>query len=339
MSFPKELNGSHSYLAQHLTPEVWESLQGLETSLGFKVQDLISTGIKNPDSSVGLYLPDQESFALFAPLVEPVIVSCHKRPIPNEQPFDFPIESDLQDLQDGRILSTRIRVARNLTDFPLPSGLKAFERLEVEALVREACLELTGELKGDYVSVVDLSPEAQDKMRAEHLLFQEPDRFLIDGKIANDWPQGRGVFSNQDHSFMVWVNEEDHLRIMALVDGGALKKAARILATGLKALDEKLGFMKDDRLGYLASCPSNLGTGMRASVHAQLPIMAANLDQTKKMAVELGLQVRGSAGEHSDVDQATLDISNQHRLGLSELEILQTLSLGIKEILKAEEKG
>ena len=111
------------------------------------------------------------------------------------------------------------------------------------------------------------------------------------------------------------------------------------MSTGLKALDEKLGFMKDDRLGYLASCPSNLGTGMRASVHVQLPKLAATLDQTKKIAVELGLQVRGTSGEHSDVAQATLDVSNQHRLGLSELDILQSLSGGIKEILKLEEKG
>jgi creatine kinase/arginine kinase len=107
------------------------------------------------------------------------------------------------------ILSTRIRVGRNLKDFPLGPGITKAQRDEVEKQVTTGLSNLKGELEGKYYPLAGMDKQTQQQLIADHFLFKEGDRFLEACGLNRDWPAGRGIFHNKEKTFLVWVNEED----------------------------------------------------------------------------------------------------------------------------------
>merc|ERR1719330_208048 len=116
-----------------------------------------------------------------------------------------------------------------------------------------------------------MSPEEHQKLVADHLMFGTCDRYLIDAGACQHWPTGRGVYLNKDRTFVVWVGEEDHLRIISIQTGSDLASVFRRLGHAVSVLETKLTFARSPSLGFLTYCPSNLGTTLRASVHISLP--------------------------------------------------------------------
>ena len=114
------------------------------------------------------------------------------------------------------IKSTRIRVGRNLAGFPLGPGVSREQRLEVEQKVVEACNKFDGELAGKYYSLGSMSEADRKQLIEDHFLFKEGDRFLEACGLNREWPEGRGIFHNNDKTFLVWINEEDQLRIISM---------------------------------------------------------------------------------------------------------------------------
>ena len=159
------------------------------------------------------------------------------------------------------------------------------------------------------------------------------DPYLSSAGIASAWPHGRGMYVSNSGDFIVWVGEEDHLRIMSIRTGGDLAALFNRLHGGL---DELAGlipeFAHSPNYGYLTSCPTNLGTAMRASLHLPLPAVIENddnLEAVKQMASKYGLSVRGAGGEHTGSGKGgILDISPSARLGVTENEIMQRLFNG-----------
>ena len=122
--------------------------------------------------------------------------------------------------------------------------------------------------------------------------------------MERDWPEGRGIFHNKDKTFLTWVNEEDQLRIISMQSGGDVRAVFDRLARGIKAVGDSVKaesgkeFMLDPKYGYIHSCPTNLGTGMRASVHVDLPGWTKEgLKTLQDRCEELHLQPRGTRGE------------------------------------------
>ena len=122
--------------------------------------------------------------------------------------------------------------------------------------------------------------------------------------MERDWPEGRGIFHNKDKTFLTWVNEEDQLRIISMQNGGDVRAVFDRLARGIKAVGDSVkaesgkDFMLDPKYGYIHSCPTNLGTGMRASVHVDLPGWTKEgLKSLQERCEELHLQPRGTRGE------------------------------------------
>ena len=122
--------------------------------------------------------------------------------------------------------------------------------------------------------------------------------------MERDWPEGRGIFHNKDKTFLVWVNEEDQLRIISMQKGGDVKDVFERLARGIKAVGDSVkaeygkDFLISPKFGYIHSCPTNLGTGMRASVHVDLPGWTKDsIDALKARCDGMGLQPRGTRGE------------------------------------------
>ena len=161
--------------------------------------------------------------------------------------------------------------------------------------------------------------------------------------MERDWPEGRGIFHNDAKTFLMWVNEEDQTRIISMEKGGDVKGVFARLARGIKAVGDcvKAESGKDyalsEQYGYIHSCPTNLGTGMRASVHVDLPGWTKySVDKLKARCEELHLQPRGTRGESGGQTGHTYDISNKHRLGYSEVELVQKMIDGVNTLWKED---
>merc|ERR1719174_2671083 len=146
--------------------------------------------------------------------------------------------------------------------------------------------------------------EEEDKMREDHFLFQEPDStLLLASGMGRHWPEGRGIFANDAKNFLVWTNEEDHTRIISMEMGSDIRGVFERFVLAVNMVEEVVsqegyGFMHNDHLGYILVCPSNLGTGLRASVMLKIPLVSARPD-FKQICAGMRLQARGGAGVDS----------------------------------------
>merc|ERR1712151_168764 len=168
------------------------------------------------------------------------------------------------------------------------------------------------------------------------------DSYLAAAGIASDWPYGRGCYVSGGKQFVIWVGEEDHLRIMCMKKGAILNEVFDRLKAAVDVVESKIdgGCAKSPNLGVVTSCPTNIGTGMRASVHIKIPNLTR--DGTDKKAKEicspLGLSVRGLGGEHTPIGaDGTVDLSPSARFNIKEKEIIVALYKGADNVKKAED--
>lgn len=118
--------------------------------------------------------------------------------------------------EDAMINSTRIRVARNFADYPLGTNISAADRREIERKVTEALSKFDGDLKGKYYSLGKMTEDERKSLIADHFLFKGGDKYLESCGLEREWPEARGIFHNEAKNFLVWVNEEDALRIISM---------------------------------------------------------------------------------------------------------------------------
>lgn len=242
------------------------------------------------------------------------------------------------DPEGHHILSTRIRVARNLSGAPLGAAINRKQRHAVTQKIVAALLSLEGQLAGRYYPLENMREEDKTRLIDDHFLFKQGDRFLEAAGLNRDWPEDRGIYHNREKTFLVWVNEEDQLRIISMEQGGDIGSVFCRLAEAIDILDGKLSFLFDQRLGYLTSCPTNLGTAMRASFHIRLPKLARHEQLLQSLADQYQLQIRGVHGEHSEGKEGVYDISNRRRLGISEAGCISDLTSGITALINKESK-
>ena len=176
------------------------------------------------------------------------------------------------------IKSTRIRVGRNLDGYPLGPGITNEQRVQIEKSVVQALQSFTGDLAGTYYPLNSMTEAQRKQLIEDHFLFKEGDRFLEAVGLNRDWPNGRGIFHNKDKTFLVWVNEEDQLRIISMQNGADLKTVFDRLCRACAHIEKVAKFSHDNHLGYITSCPTNLGTALRASVHIFLPNLGKKMD-------------------------------------------------------------
>jgi creatine kinase len=253
-------------------------------------------------------------------------------------------------------LSMRVRVGRNLAAFNLPGAMDREERIKFEKTMLKAFDSLVnnpaygGQVyslspdHGEGVANPNLISEAKyNELVKAHVMFKDmaADPYLKSAGIANDWPYGRGCYVSEDQEFIIWFGEEDQLRIMCMKKGTKLNEVFDRLREALKVVEsiDGIEFATSKKYGYVTSCPSNLGTGMRASVHVKLPNLTS--DGTDKKAKEvckpLGLSVRGTGGEHTPIGKdGTVDISPSSRLFIKEAEIIEKLYEGLKLLMDKE---
>lgn len=224
------------------------------------------------------------------------------------------------------VLSTRIRLARNVAGLPFSPKMSAED---ADTLWEKAVS--AAERMGGYLTPQKLGEWdhiTRQCMVEDHLLSRE----LVQKSTAC------GVLLSTDRRVSVMVNEEDHLRIQAVVAGfdpaGALDLANRVD----DALEETLPFAFDPEWGYLTACPTNMGTGLRVSVMAHLPALTRmrQIQQLVQSLTKIGLTVRGLYGEGTEASGAVYQISNQITLGVSEAEILEKVTAAMNQVIKLE---
>jgi len=156
--------------------------------------------------------------------------------------------------------------------------------------------------------------------------------------LERDWPEARGIFHNNSKTFLVWVNEEDQLRIISMQKGSNILEVFKRLSVASTKIEEKAKFANDEHLGYISNCPTNLGTGLRASVHINLPKLMNRKDLFESIAAKYYVQIRGIHGEHTETNDGVFDISNLRRLGRNEVQLVQDMYDGVKALIAAEKK-
>ena len=347
LSGPEAINGlpyfpagTKSILCKCLTPDVWEKCKDKKDKFGFTFKQAIFSGAKWTNSGVGIYAGSHDSYYAFAPLFDKVIVDYH-----GHGKNDKHLSSmDVNQLkcppfprdEDKMINSTRIRVARNLAAYPLGTQISRRDRIAVEELVTTALSKFTGDLKGKYYSLPKMTEDEKKQLIADHFLFKGGDKYLESCGLERDWPEARGIYHNDAKTFLVWVNEEDQLRIISMQKGSDIGQVFSRLSKAANLIENEAKFANDEHLGYISTCPTNLGTGLRASVHINLPKLMKNPDLHQSIADKYQVQIRGIHGEHTETDDGVFDISNLRRLGRNEVELVQDMYDGVKAMIKAE---
>merc|ERR1719435_917886 len=316
----------HSLVAKHVTKEKWDALKDIKTKTsGFTLAKAIACAVTFNNQHCGIYAGDWDSYKDFAPVFDPLIQEYHGISASAKHTSDMEV-SKIQ----GNVVS----------DAPVHST-----RIRVEALMKNAIKNFPGDLAGEYYPLTGMSESVRQQLVDDHFLFVSGDRNLTVAGMERDWPEGRGIFHNAAKTFLIWVNEEDQLRIISMENGGNVKAVFERLSRGIKAVQEAVkkesgkDFCLDAKYGYVHSCPTNLGTGMRASVHIDLPGWTKHsIDKLKARCEELHLQPRGTRGESGGQTGHTYDISNKHRLRYSEVQLVQKMIDGVNKLWEEEKK-
>ncbi len=226
------------------------------------------------------------------------------------------------------VVSSRVRLARNLRQIPFLPQASPREKSEAADLIRSRVMGTAFREAGWYVEM-----EALDEVDQAYLI----ERHLISRELANGEGK-RGVAFDRQEVASVMVNEEDHLRMQAILPGFDLDGAWRAMETLDRLLEGELDFAFSPQFGYLTACPTNVGTGMRASAMLHLPalVMTKQIEKVFQAVSKINLAVRGAYGEGTQASGDFYQISNQVSLGLSEATILENLKRVVPQILKFE---
>lgn len=229
------------------------------------------------------------------------------------------------------VLSTRIRLARNLGAVPFTHRARP-EQLEGVLLSVSGAAQRAAAFGGGLTLRMDrLSPVERQVLVERHLVSHE----------LGDGSKPRGIVIGAEERLSLMVNEEDHLRLQSLAPGFQLAEAWARADAADDELDDALDFAFSDEIGYLTSCPTNAGTGLRASVLIHLPalVLLDEIQKVLKSIMQVGLNVRGLYGEHSEVMGNLFQISNQTTLGRSERDSIESLERVTRQIIDTEERA
>lgn len=346
--FP-DLSEHNNWMAKVLTREMYRKYKGVTTPSGFSLDNAIQTGVDNPGHpfimTVGCVAGDEESYEVFKDFFDPIIEGRMNgyKPTDMHKTCLDPAKIVGDDFDMNYVLSSRCRTGRSIRGYSLPPWCTRAERKKVEQVVSSALNRLTGEFQGNYFPLKGMTEEEQEQHIADHFLFDKPvSPLLTCAGMARDWPDGRGIWFNKAKNFLVWINEEDHIRVISMQKDGNMKQVFTRWCDGLNQFEAEIkkdghSFMWNQHLGYVLTCPSNLGTGVRCGVHVKIP----KLSETKHFTTileKMRLQKRGAGGVDCEAVGGIFDISNADRIGYSEVELVNMLIAGVHFIVDCEKK-
>ncbi len=227
------------------------------------------------------------------------------------------------------VVSSRVRLARNLRTFAYPGWAKKAERQQILDTIKPRVEELPEMADAHSVFSHDLSALEKQVLVERHLISREHAAKGV----------GSAVVMNRKQTLSIMINEEDHLRMQSIRSGLQLKQTFKLIDKVDSELEQKLDFAFDPLLGYLTACPTNVGTGMRASAMVHLPalVLSEQINQVIQAVNKIGLAVRGLYGEGTEALGNLFQVSNQTTLGEKEEEIISRLNKVIENIIVHEQ--
>merc|ERR1711937_609120 len=332
-----DLSNHSSFFADVMkaNPGLYDKLKTKNTKLGVTFGHCIKTGVDNKGhpmiKTVGAVAGDGKHPTDMNP------ANLSKTPI---------------DPTGKYVLTTRCRTGRSVRGTRLPPCCSFEERRELERVIVKGLMGLEGDLKGDYFPLhgnrscaakpTGMSLEKEEELRSNGNLFQEPDStLLLSSGCGRHWPDARGIFHNEAQNFFVWVNEEDQMRIVSMQKGASVVEIFNRFSAATEGIQKVLkkegyDFMHNDHLGWVLTCPSNLGTGLRAGAMVKVPLVSGR-DDFKQTLAKMGLQARGTGGVDSASTGGTWDISNADCLGKSETQLVNIFIEGVAQIIRWEQ--
>lgn len=249
-----------------------------------------------------------------------------------ENILDVPIQPWMEGANDDNeiVLSSRIRLARNFVDIPFTSIGNDASLQEVQQLMSRTLASLKDGKSGEFgiIHMQQLSPMERHILVEKHLM----------SPILCEKPAGRSLIFNEDVSLSIMVNEEDHLRIQAMAHGLQLEDAYERAVAADDRIEQKQDYAFNEKFGYLTACPTNVGTGLRASVMMHVPalVLTGQMPRILQRLTQLGYTVRGLYGEGTEALGNIYQLSNTLTMGISEAETIAQLKQVIGEVIKQE---
>lgn len=229
---------------------------------------------------------------------------------------------------DDIVFSVRVRLARNFAGFPFPNKMTDEQKFSVIQKVSDAINNSSVSKEFNFVDINKLS---------ENELYSLVERHIISPDFAKN-TKGRALILNENESVSVMINEEDHIRIQSISTGLEFSKAYEKALMIENIIGNAVGYAYDEQFGFLTECPTNLGTGMRASAMVHLPALekVGALGELFNSIAKMGITVRGMFGEGSKSQGCMYQISNQITLGISETDAIKNIENIINQIIKKE---
>ncbi len=227
-------------------------------------------------------------------------------------------------------VSTRVRLARNLDGIPFPNAIK--DTAKTTEKIKNSILKSNSTLSRDFefISLDTLDTAKKQSLAEEHLISPQ----MLDGN-------GKSVLINKDKTMSIMLMEEDHIRLQVIKSGLAIDEAYELADKVDDVIEESVTYAFDEEFGYLTACPTNAGTGLRASVMLHLPALTLtdSIGKIISSAADFGIAVRGLYGEGTRAYGNLYQFSNQITMGLSEKEILEKLKKIVNQIIDTEKKA
>lgn len=322
IQFPEFSDLCTSLVKKYLSRDMWEKLAKYHSDL----YNCIKPGLKNPKEPIGIYATSSQLYNNFEALFYSIAEEIHKwnRSSPHKSMLEAGVfNSNNLDDSGKYIKSTKIRVNRNFNEFPFPSGASSQDRENVEKRALEV---LNESISGTYVPISDES--GINNLRLEQAIFDRNNASLECTNAYQDWPKNRGIYVNENNTAYVTINEQDHLKIFSISKSGDIESAWNNVLEILLKLQNNSSLAVHDFLGYLTSCPSDLGTGLKVTLRISVPELLRS--------GELSGLINTLDAEYREVDNETIEVFNTKRLGVNEIDILIHMSRVAQEIIKVE---
>ncbi|KAJ7384192.1 Creatine kinase S-type, mitochondrial [Desmophyllum pertusum] len=329
-NFP-DLRLHNNLMANHLTPELYESLRQLTTDSGFTIDQAIQVGVDNLgvpwQRTSGIIAGDRESYEVFAPLFDGIIEEYH-----GHKKKDFHSrDMDSRKIVDGQLNS----------EYALSQGPPGARR-NLEGLIRMVFVRLggewsQGEFEGEYKPIAEFP---DPKLGSLNVSSHPTSPLITCSGRARDWPESRGIFRNKDNTFVVFVNEDDHVQFRCFDKGGNLQNVFDKLVRGMAAFERELKksgeeFIWDDHLGYIVSDPIYLGTALEVRVRVKLHHLSTD-PRLRWILTSYKLEKRRTGISEGELLSGVMFIHSTQTLGVSEVHSVQRLCDGVNRLIELE---
>ncbi|GAA6233139.1 creatine kinase M-type-like isoform X1 [Lates japonicus] len=337
--FP-DLCRNSTWMGRILTPAMYRRQFNRCTHSGVIFDDVIRPGLEEPGdrsgpASVGCVAGDAQSYILFCDFFDRVIEAYHEHKITSQTPesdFNYDNLKGGDDLDRSYAVRCEVSVVRGVEDFCFPTHCSRGERRQLLMLARRALQQLEDEeLPGRLLLLEELNQEQQRELN-----LSSPTSSQLRIGVARDWPDARAIWMSKDGSLVIWVNLDDHLRLVSTQDDANIAEAFKRICINLQKLEEyyrelRHPFIWKQQLGWVTSSPANMGTGLRIRVHLKLQ----HLPKHKRLQDVLKrLRICMDRTESS----ALYVVSNAATIGLSEVELTQLVVDGVKLLIAMEKR-